>query len=653
MLRVAQAEHLKGFQMLMQLEHHKHRGIRGKHIGGVHRDDIVGTMIAELFFEAFGKLDRLKQALRSRIEIVRLGFIGVLKFRDRHITGDRRVFCQSVWHRNADEQQHGTSGDGRCPHSPYDCYMAAAAGVNEIEDGSFGARGFALQHPERACGASSPFVTLPRMSLTVFNNPDALPQLIGEFRPVDEWQAHINEIFYGLRGGRLRDFSQTFAAADYRLAHALAADYFARVLKREQVRNSKSEVRSSQNSQSETSNPEPRTPLVIHEWGCGNGNLAACFLTHLKAIDKENRVYPRVRYVLVDAQAATLQAARAHPDLAQHSDRVESLCAQAQDLGTLADGSVDRIFCNELWNDLPTKIMLRKDGDVEEEFLRPNLSEARQAEIPDWSGFVQAFDGKDIKALDGFPAFLEDIIWEREYRKSDWKTIPYRKTITDFLKKIDEHVLVPVNLGAYASIKEAKRLLSPESMGFSSFDAGTADLKVLNDPEKPCYGQFGGQYSFMVNFALAEAVAKHLGMKLSTIEPQKEYVGQCLATNVMSLMDLLATHPRSHALKGWQQDELIVQTIHALNQTYHSPYRRTIEFPLSPDTPADARQTLQGLLSSLKQEGIPDTIAYLTEEELTTALQDLEAIGYDRDIIQSALQAPAQNVDYYHHFLKP
>src|SRR5687768_837529 len=94
------------------------------------------------------------------------------------------------------------------------------------------------------------------MSTTTFNNPDALPQLIGEFRPVDEWQAHINEIFYGLRGGRLREFSRTFAAADYRMAHALAADYYDRVLKRDQVRRSTFDVR---RSDSEASNLEPRT----------------------------------------------------------------------------------------------------------------------------------------------------------------------------------------------------------------------------------------------------------------------------------------------------------------------------------------------------------------------------------------------------------
>jgi hypothetical protein len=476
-------------------------------------------------------------------------------------------------------------------------------------------------------------------STSVFNNPDALPQLIGEFRPVDEWQAHINSIFYGLRGGRLRDFYQTFSAADHRLAHALAADYYDRVRKRERA----------QNTQPETS--EARS-LIIHEWGCGHGNLAACFLTHLKALDQDGRVYPRVRYVLLDKQEAGLHAAMAHPDLEQHKDHVEILCADVEQLATIQDGTVDRIFCNELWNDLPTKLMLRKDSDVEEEFLRPNLPEARHAEIADWSGFVHAFDEKDVPSLSVYPTFLEDIIWEKEYRKSDWKAIPYRKTITEFLKKIDEHVLVPVNLGAFASIKEAKRVLAADAIGLSSFDAGTADLAVLNDPEKPCYGQFGGQYSFMVNFALIEMVAKHLGMTVSEVEPQKEYVGRSTGTNVMSLMDLLSTHPRSYALKGWEQDQLILQTISALNKTYQSPYRRRIEFPISGDLSSEKRTTLQHMLQSLKSDGVPDTIAYLTEEELSSATEDLEAIGYDRYGMQSALQAPAQSVDYYHHFLR-
>src|SRR2546425_4878652 len=75
------------------------------------------------------------------------------------------------------------------------------------------------------------------------------PQLIGEFKPVDDWQAHINALFYGLRGGRVRDYYQTMASADYRLAHALAVDF------RDHT----------------TKQPNLPPTLVIQEWGCGNG----------------------------------------------------------------------------------------------------------------------------------------------------------------------------------------------------------------------------------------------------------------------------------------------------------------------------------------------------------------------------------------------
>ena len=69
--------------------------------------------------------------------------------------------------------------------------------------------------------------------MTRIDDPDALPQPLGEYKPVDQWQAHINVLFYQLRGDQQRSFYQTFTSADYRLAHALAADYYDRVIKRE------------------------------------------------------------------------------------------------------------------------------------------------------------------------------------------------------------------------------------------------------------------------------------------------------------------------------------------------------------------------------------------------------------------------------------
>ena len=84
--------------------------------------------------------------------------------------------------------------------------------------------------------------------------------------------------------------------------------------------------------------------------------------------------------------------------------RSRSLCADVENLATVADGTVDRIVCNELWNELATKLLAKKGAEYEEEHLRPNLNERKAAAIADWSGFVRAFEAKDIDALKAVPA---------------------------------------------------------------------------------------------------------------------------------------------------------------------------------------------------------------------------------------------------------
>lgn len=288
-----------------------------------------------------------------------------------------------------------------------------------------------------------------------------------------------------------------------------------------------------------------------------------------------------------------------------------------------------------------------------EEHVRPNLSEKRLAEFSDWEGFVTAFRNKDVEALRRFPEFLDDLIWEREYHKIEGKALPFRKTIAEFLKTLDEEVLVPVNLGAAATLKEAKRLLAPDAIGFSAFDAGTADQQVLNDPEKPCYSVQGGQFSFIVNFALLRRIAEHLGLRGIDAEAQKEFVGRSLGTNVMSLMDLLASHPRIPNPDSWEADALIIETIRALNEAYRSPYSRKLDFPLRSEMPAEERERLAHILESLKPDGVPDAVAYVTETEILEAQRALEELGYDLDFVLAALQAPPQPVDYTHFSFLP
>ncbi|HEV8242865.1 MAG TPA: hypothetical protein VGQ07_02640, partial [Nitrospirales bacterium] len=91
-----------------------------------------------------------------------------------------------------------------------------------------------------------------------------------------------------------------------------------------------------------------------------------------------------------------------------------------------------------------------------------------------------------------------------------------------------------------------------------------------------------------------------------------------------------------------------LKTIQALDGAYRSPYRRTIDFPIRPETPEPDRAELQTLLQGLPPTGVPDTIAYLSEEEVLGAITDLEALGFERVRVQEVLAAGLpRDIDYY------
>lgn len=97
----------------------------------------------------------------------------------------------------------------------------------------------------------------------------------------------------------------------------------------------------------------------------------------------------------------------------------------------------------------------------------------------------------------------------------------------------------------------------------------------------------------------------------------------------------------------------MLKTLLALNETYRSPYARRLDFPIPLEMPPEERELLQTLVSSLAPTGIPDTIAYLTEEELSLAARDLEDIDYDPQSFMIALTAPPSSVDYFHSHIRP
>ncbi len=160
------------------------------------------------------------------------------------------------------------------------------------------------------------------MSTQAAKDPDALPQLVGDFKPVDTWQGHVNTLFYAFRGGNLREYYQTFAVADYRLGFALAEDYWRQWQKR---------------ASDTKGRDEGSGKVTVMEWGSGNGNLAACFLDRLHALDTEDRLYSRLQYVCLEREVALLDQSRANPDLAKHGERVLFKIGSVEELGEFPD----------------------------------------------------------------------------------------------------------------------------------------------------------------------------------------------------------------------------------------------------------------------------------------------------------------------------
>lgn len=423
------------------------------------------------------------------------------------------------------------------------------------------------------------------------------PQILGRFDTTDKWQAHINRIFYGLKGLDIHNHFQTFVSRDHILPCAIAEDFCQQITCSETL---------------------PRI-IYVQEWGVGNGNLAACFLNHLKEIDKEKKVYTRMKYILCDYSHELLKGAMNHREILCHEGIVNSIRFDAEGLSPFNEGKTFRIISNELWDDLRTKVLIKSKGKIMEEYLRPNLKAERVNEIDDFDEFVKDFNRGEIEKLKRYPLFLEDIIWEREYRPADWSQIKYAKTIRNLFKELMDDIAIPVNLGAIRAIEIAYRMLIKGGV-YSSFDYGIPDINRLNDPDTPYCNLYGGQYTFMVNFPLIEEVARFIGFKDVLKKKQHAFVEQYLGERGISLIEVIGTHPHFESLSLHERNILVLKTLHILNSKYES--------------------------------GVPDTVAYIPYGIITSVITDLEGLGYMKKRILDLFEWREKRTDYFHLHLK-
>ncbi|MFQ5449852.1 MAG: class I SAM-dependent methyltransferase [Nitrospinaceae bacterium] len=445
---------------------------------------------------------------------------------------------------------------------------------------------------------------------------------LGDFQPADQWQIHVNSIFYGTLGPAIHNHFQTYASLDHRLAHSLAEEYF------EQVRDQ----------------PLSPGPRYILELGVGNGNLARCFLSRLREIDSGGRVYPRTHYVLCDYSEEILKGVRSNPRLREHAGHFSTIRADASGLGCFRPQSVDKIISNEIWDDLATRVLLKHQGTLYEEYLQPHLDPALIG--GDFETFSGCFGGKNYSALREYPPFLSHIHWEKSYQRVDIGDWPYPANLQAQIERFADEIPMPVNIGAFTTLERARGLLRPGGQGYRGFDYGMFSIDDLNREGRPYFNLYGGQYTFMVNFDLLVRVGKAVGFENVEKEYQHHYVAGNSARKVTSLVEILQSHPQIPQMAPWDRDLLMVQTLHALNRAYRSPYKNKMEYPLLPGTPKKQRKQIAQLVKKLSPYGVPDTVAYVTDGEVFSVIGTLKRLGYSERGLHQVFDGPPDAITF-------
>lgn len=446
---------------------------------------------------------------------------------------------------------------------------------------------------------------------------------LGDFKPSDYWATHVNSIFYGIKGPEIHNHFQTYVSLDYRLAHAVANDFYTK------ARNQ----------------PRPENDRwVVQEWGVGNGNLAACFLSHLREIDSDGEVYPFVYYILCDESEEILRGVRANPRLQEHDGKFSTVRVHAEHLDCFRSHSVAKIISNEIWDDLATKVLLKHQGLYYEEYLCPFIDP--QALPQD--DFIEHFQNRNLEKLAQLPDFLNTIHWERDFQRVDLNDWPFADSLKAHAEEFKDEIPMPINTGAFATLAKANELLAPENFGYTSFDYGMKEVKDLNQEGRPYFNLYGGQYTFMVNFPLLENIGRSLGFTEVTREYQNQFVEKDLGSAVVSLVDLVQNHPQVANMAPWDRDILMLSTLNALNTVYRSPYSGKLNYPAMEGTPKKQRKQIAQLAKNLSSRGVPDTVAYVTHEEVLSALKPLRKLGYREKDIQAAFQSPPPPVSFVH-----
>ena len=163
------------------------------------------------------------------------------------------------------------------------------------------------------------------------------------------------------------------------------------------------------------------------------------------------------------------------------------------------------------------------------------------------------------------PHVLPLIFWEKAYQRVDIDDWPLTEVLQAHVNLLENEIPVPVNLGALATLERARYLLSNDGLGYTGIDYGMHSLRELNQPERPYFNLYGGQYTCMVNFELLCDWARAGGFSSVEKEYQHLYVGKHLQNKFISVLELVQTPHNAPDMPPWDRDILMLKTLPILN----------------------------------------------------------------------------------------
>ena len=101
------------------------------------------------------------------------------------------------------------------------------------------------------------------------------------------------------------------------------------------------------------------------------------------------------------------------------------------------------------------------------------------------------------------------------------------------------------------------------------------------------------------------------------------------------MVEILQNHPQVAQMAPWDRDLLMLQTLHAVNSAYRSPYNNKMKYLPVEGTPKKQRKLMAKLVDNLSSRGVPDTVAYVSQSEVVSALKPLRKLGYrEKDLLR-------------------